>query len=376
MSVRVQNSVIVLVGIAAAWWLLSEAFGILGQVADVLAIFGFAWLLNLLLEPMVERLSRWFKQPFAWGLGYLSVLLVLTALSAPVAAQASELPAALPAAIEQTTRQIDGFLIWLREHRIAVPPSTTRVLESGELAQQIGPTILTWSLTLLSLGGQFLLVVGVAAAMSAGDDSLRSFARALLPARWTGEAQWLYDDVRRTYSAAIRGQLAIWALGMALSLGVMAAFQTPGWILWIGPLALIRLLPYLGGILGGGLTILILLLSLPWPASLVPVMLIVVGQNIMGYIVEPLLLGRVLSLSPGLVLFVVLVGWKLGGITGIAFGVPAVAVVQAIAERVLSRRDGPAQVAATAVAPAAPADEATMRPGGTARREPSASRLE
>lgn len=369
MTGRVQNSVFVLVGVAAAWWLLSQLFGLLGRFADVLAIFGFAWLLNLLLEPMVERLSRWFKAPFAWALGYLSVILVLAALSAPVATQASALPEALPAAIEQTTRQIDGFLIWLREHRLAVPANTARVLESGELAQQVGPTILSWSLTLLSLGGQFLLVVGVAAAMSAGDDSLRSIARALLPTRWTGEAQWLYDDVRRTYSAAIRGQLAIWALGMALSLGVMAAFQTPGWILWIGPLAVVRLLPYLGGILGGGLTVLILLLSLPWPFSLIPVTIVLVGQNVMGYIVEPVLLGRVLSLSPGLVLFVVLVGWKLGGITGIAFGVPAVAVVQAVAERVIRRREDRAS-------PPVPADDGAPRPAGAPPREAPVAPLE
>ncbi|NTU84225.1 MAG: AI-2E family transporter, partial [Chloroflexales bacterium] len=350
MSNRTQNSIVVLVGVAAAWWLLSQVFTLLDRFADVLAIFGFAWMLNLLLEPLVERLSRWFKGPFAWTLGYLSILLVLAALSAPVAAQASALPAALPAAVEQTTHQIDSFLGWLRTHRIAVPPTTTRFIENGELAQQVGPTMLSWSLSMLSVGGQFLLVVGVAAAMSAGDDSLRAIARALLPDRWTGEAQRLYKEVRRTYSAAIRGQLAIWAMGMALSLGVMAVFQTPGWILWIGPLALVRLLPYLGGILGAGLTVIILLLSLPWPASLLPVIIVIIGQNIMGYIVEPRLLGRVLSLSPGLVLFVVLVGWKLGGITGIAFGVPAVAVVQALAERVIRRRESapPTVVAAPA----------------------------
>ncbi|NJM08065.1 AI-2E family transporter [Candidatus Gracilibacteria bacterium] len=153
------------------------------------------------------------------------------------------------------------------------------------------------------------------------------------------EASWLYDDVERTYAAAIRGQLAIWALGMALSLGTMALFNTPNILIWIGPLALVRLLPYLGGILGGGLTIVILLLSLPWPLALLPALIVVVGQNIMGYIVEPRLLGRILRLSPGLVLFVVLIGWKLGGVTGIAFGVPAVAVMQAVAERLISRRD-------------------------------------
>lgn len=348
MQTRLQNTVVTLIGVAAGWWLLSELLRLLGQFADVLAIFGFAWMLNLLLEPMVEQLSRWIRRPVAWGLGYLTLLLVLTGLSAPLASQASALPASLPSVVEQTTRQIDGFLVWLREHNIAVPTSTERVIVSGEIAQQVGPTVLSWSLALLSVGGQFLLVVGVAAAMSAGDDSLRSIMRALVPDRWSQDAQWLYEDVRRTYSAGIRGQMAIWALGMALSLGVMALFQTPGMLLWVGPLALIRLLPYLGGILGGSLTVLILLLSLPWPQSILPAVLIIVGQNIMGYVVEPLLLGRVLSLSPGLVLFVVLVGWKLGGITGIAFGVPAVAVAQALAERVLNRRD------TTRVAPPAP----------------------
>jgi predicted PurR-regulated permease PerM len=356
---RVQHTVYILVGVAAAWWLLSQITGTLGLFADVLAIFGFAWMLNLLLEPMVDQIGPRIGRPAAWTLGYLLLLLFLALMSVPVAAQAAALPAALPSAIEQATRQIDSFLAWLRAHRIAVPPTTDRMLESGILAEQVGPTVLNWSVALLSIGGQFLLVVGVAAAMSAGDDSLRAIVKALLPERWSDDARWLYDDVRRTYSAAIRGQLAIWALGMALSLGVLILFQAPGWALWVGPLAVVRLLPYLGGILGGALTVLILLLSLPWPSSLVPVALLIVGQNVMGYVVEPRLLGRVLSLSPALVLFVVLVGWKLGGITGIAFGVPAVAVVQALAERALSRRERRAQVtAAPAAAPAPPAPPA------------------
>lgn len=363
---RLQNIVVVLVGIAAAWWLLSQAVGILSLFADVLAIFGFAWLLNLLLEPMVEQLSRYLRPPVAWGVGYLSILLALAALSAPLATQASALPAALPGAIDQASRQIDGFLAWLREHRVNVPPSAARMLETGALSEQIGPTVLAWSLALLSIGGQFLLVVGVAAAMSAGDDSLRALLSAALPARWADEASRLYDDVRRTYSAAIRGQLGIWLLGMALSLGVMALFQTPGMLLWVGPLALVRLLPYLGGILGGTLTVGILLLSLPWPNSLLPAILVIIGQNVMGYIVEPRLLGRVLSLSPGLVLFVVLVGWKLGGVTGIAFGVPAVAVVQAVAERLIARRPQPS------IAPAPPA--VAPPKGGPADDPPPAPR--
>jgi predicted PurR-regulated permease PerM len=142
----------------------------------------------------------------------------------------------------------------------------------------------------------------------------------------------IYGDIRRTYSAAIRGQLAIWLIGMVLSLTVLMAFQTPGLLLWMGPIALVRLMPYFGGFLGGGFTMAALLLSLPWPASLLPVIVVIVAQNIIGYLVEPRVLGRALQLSPALVLFAVLLGWKLGGVTGIVFCLPAVAVLQTLVE--------------------------------------------
>lgn len=336
---RIQQIVLILVGVAVSWWMLSQLLGLFREFANVLAIFGFAWMLNLLLEPMVEWLSRYIRRPVAWGLGYLCVLLALVALGAPLATQVSALPEALPSALEGATAQVDGFLVWLSQHSIAVPGSAERVLASGELAQQLGTTILSWSIALLSISGQTLLVIGVAAAMSTGDDSLRAIVRAMLPERWMNDVAWLYDDVRRTYSAGIRGHLTIWGLGMVLSLGTMGLFNTPNLLLWVGPLALIRIIPYLGGILGGALTGVILLVTLPWPLSLVPLAIVLIAQNLMGYIVEPLLLGRALRLSPGLVLFVVLAGWQVGGVAGIAFGLPAVAVVQAVAERVISRRE-------------------------------------
>lgn len=356
---RIQQIVFIIVGIAAGWWLLSQVIDLLRAFAGVLAIFGFAWMLNLLLEPMVEWLSLRVPRSLAWGLGYLCVLAALVALAAPLATQASTLPEALPGVLASATAQVDGFLGWLGRHSVAVPVSAQRVLESGELSQQIGSTVLNWSLALLSISGQTLLVIGVAAAMSAGDDPLRAIFRALLPEGWRNDIAWLYDDVRRTYSAGIRGHLTIWGLGMMLSLGTMAMFNVPNLLLWIGPLALIRIIPYLGGILGGALTAVILLVTLPWPLSLAPVLVVTIGQNVMGYVVEPRLLGRVLHLSPGLVLFVVLAGWQVGGVAGIAFGLPAVAVVQALVERIINRREQqrsaavPAAATATAAATAA-----------------------
>lgn len=329
---QARNVVTILVGIAAALWIASGVFEVLAIMADILALFGFAWLLNLLIEPFVDVLNRRLPRPWAWALGYLSVLLVLAAFTAPLAAQATTLPDTLPRAIQRATQQADDFLAWLRGRHIPVPFSVSHALESGVITEEVGPSLLSWSLALLNTGGQFLLVICIAAAMAAGDNTLRSLILAAMPTPWLKSASLIYDDVRRTYSAAIRGQLAVWSIGMALSLGTMAAFGTPGLLLWIGPIALVRLLPYLGGALGGTLTIAIILLTMPWPYALVPAFFVFVLQNIFGYIIEPRILGRALQLSPVLVLFAVLVGWKIGGITGIVFGVPAIAFVQTLAE--------------------------------------------
>lgn len=329
---QARNVATILVGIAAAWWIASSVLGALALLADVLTLFGFAWLLNLLIEPFVAVLSLRMARSWAWALGYLSVVLVIAALTAPLAAQATALPDALPNAIQSATSQTDHFLAWLRERHVPVPVSASRALESGVLTQDVGPLFLSWSLTLINAGGQFVLVICIAAAMAAGDDSLRRLILAAVPTPWLVGVAHIYDDVRRTYSAAIRAQLAVWSVGMALSMGIMAAFGTPGLLLWIGPIALIRVLPYLGGALGGALTMAIMLLTMPWPSSLVPVTILFLLQNIIGYVLEPRVLGRALQLSPALVLFAVLVGWKIGGITGIVFGVPAIALVQTLAE--------------------------------------------
>ena len=207
---RTRNVVTVLVGIAAAFWIASGIFQVLGMLSDVLAIVGFAWLLNLLLEPLVDWLGRRLPRTYALILGYLSVLLVLVALAAPLAAQATSLPDALPGAIQTSTQQTDNLLAWLRERHVPVPISLSRALENGVIAQQTGPILLGLSLALLNTGGQFLLVVCMAAAMSAGDSSLRNLLLLAMPDSWLANVEQIYDDMRRTYSAAIRGQLAVW----------------------------------------------------------------------------------------------------------------------------------------------------------------------
>lgn len=329
---QTRNVVTILVGIAAAWWIASGVLQVFTMFADVFTLFGFAWLLNLLLQPLVERLSNKIPRVIAWTCGYVSVLFVLAILTAPLAAQATTLPETLPVAIQSATKQADSFLIWLRSRQVPVPSSIMNALQNDSIAAEIAPTLLSWSLTLINMGGQFILVIVIAASMTAGDDSLRHIVLATVPDNWLASAGKFYDDVRNTYSAAIRGQLIVWAMGMLLSIGTMTFFGTPGLLLWIGPIALVRLLPYIGGLLGGSLTIIIMLLTMPWPDVLAPVLIFFLLQNIIGYVVEPRVLGRALQLSPALVLFAVLVGWKLGGITGIVFGVPAIALIQTLAE--------------------------------------------
>ncbi|MBV9788831.1 MAG: hypothetical protein JOZ51_11690, partial [Chloroflexi bacterium] len=56
--ISVPRYLIVLISIIAALWLVEQVFQLLYRIADILLVFGLAWLLKLLLDPLIRRLER------------------------------------------------------------------------------------------------------------------------------------------------------------------------------------------------------------------------------------------------------------------------------------------------------------------------------
>src|SRR6202034_2888725 len=86
--------------------------------------------------------------------------------------------------------------------------------------------------------------------------------------------------------------------------------------LWV---ALVDLLPLVGGLLAGVPTVLIALLHSP-AAGIVALIVFLVYQQIENHVLNPVVMSRTVRMNPLWVLLSVLVGAKLGGQIGSALG--------------------------------------------------------
>jgi predicted PurR-regulated permease PerM len=101
---------------------------------------------------------------------------------------------------------------------------------------------------------------------------------------------------------------------------------------------LTNMIPYFGPFLGGIPSILIIFLAVSPKQALAFLILIVVLQQFDGNILGPYILGDKTGLRPIWIIFAISVGGWLGGVVGMFFGVPCVAVISYILDDVVEKR--------------------------------------
>lgn len=113
-----------------------------------------------------------------------------------------------------------------------------------------------------------------------------------------------------------------------LLLGVPFAIVLAVWV------ALVDLLPLVGGLLAGIPTVLFALLH-SVTAGIVAAVVFIVYQQIENHILNPLVMSRAVKLNPLWVLIAVLVGAHLFGFIGALIGIPAAATIQVVGGEII-----------------------------------------
>jgi AI-2 transport protein TqsA len=151
------------------------------------------------------------------------------------------------------------------------------------------------------------------------------------------------EDVIQRINAAITQYIVVKTcmglLAGVLTAAVLLAFGVDYALLW-GILAfLFNYIPYLGSIVASVLPVLLSLVQFEDPLVTLCILgLLLLVQNLIGYLIEPRLAGRRLDLSP-LVIIVSLAFWgSLWGIIGMILAVPLVVVIKTILEHMLPTR--------------------------------------
>lgn len=316
--------------------------------APVLLTFVVAGIVALVINPLVELLQRT-RMPRGLAIavvfvGFFAVLAgVIAVLIRPITNQVVAFQDDLPALIDSANASLATLQTWLGQHgigiQIAAPGETAlHTLQTSVLRGSGDVVSFTRDLvtTIAEAGFALILLLVITIYMLIYGNQIGSLARQLMPPGDGSRDDDYPTQVQRAVSGYVRAQLTFSAImglsaGIALWLfGVFDIFPSGRtYAVFFGVFyGLMELVPYLGPVLGATPPILVALLQGDPLTALWLLILFVVLQQLEGHIVAPQIFGHHLRINPLLVIFALLVGAHLYGITGALISLPIAAIIR------------------------------------------------
>jgi predicted PurR-regulated permease PerM len=188
------------------------------------------------------------------------------------------------------------------------------------------------SVTTSLLSGLIIFVIGPVMAFYLLVDlpRLERGAMALIPPGRREEIRGLMDRVGQAVGGFFRGQLLVALfVGVASSIGLWL-IGLPFWLL-VGMVAgVFNLVPLVGPFIGGGLAVIIALLSGEPLKAVWAALVLLIVQQIDNHLISPNVMSRTVQLHPVVVILALLVGASFAGLFGMLIIVPLVAVAKII----------------------------------------------
>ena len=310
--------------------------------------FFVAFALAYLLDPLVDRMENW-KLSRTLSVVSLMTVFFATILGAGVLVfpmlqvQAENLARNLPKYIEV----VQNWLRPILEKVAGLDQAKIQDLLNEGMARfgELPLKVLTFVSSFLwdSLSNLFdmilmaanLVIIPVAMFYLLRDfDKINAKILALIPPRLKGTIVDTISEVDRVLANFVRGQLMVAVLmGALYSIGLYM-IGTP-MSFFIGFLAgFANLVPYLGIVVGFlPAAVLTYLQVQEWLPIIWVMGVFGVVQMLEGVIITPRIVGNNIGLHPVAVIFAVLLGGELFGLTGIILGVPAAAVLNVLIRR-------------------------------------------
>ncbi|MDQ3821990.1 MAG: AI-2E family transporter [Actinomycetota bacterium] len=309
--------------------------------------------LALALNPAVE----WFQRRGVRGRGLAAALTYLLTASAltmigsllipTLVEQVNQFVESIPRYIEDLTRGRGrlGFLerdyqIVDRVREAVQEGGAARVLGVSGTALAITKSIVTAIVALVTITFMtfFMLLEGPAWVE-------RFFT--LLPEESRERWRSVGRDIYRTVGGYVTGNLLISLIAGVVSTLVLLILDVPYAVALGLVVALLDLIPLAGATLAAIIVSTVAILEDPFPAGVVVVIFFVVYQQLENHVLQPLVYGRTVELSPLAVLIAVLIGAELAGVLGALAAIPVAGTIQVILrDQMRARRERPPEPAA------------------------------
>ncbi len=393
---RWTRVLIILLVIIASIYLLEKAWQLIGTLQDIILLFTLALLVTFILHPLVEWLRehpiphllialirhRWredvadllegIRLPHGVAvtvvyLGLLVVIILIGVLLIPViVTQLSQLGANLPQYIARLPDLVEALQKELTRHNVDVELTTIyRPEELTTRAESLGRTIIQNALVIAtgvaSTVVNVLLILALSFYMALDGERIVGQSPNLIPSAYYEDAVFVIRRMGRILGGLIRGYLVV---SLLYALGTMFIMLIAGlnFVLLIGIISgLLTPVPIIGAPVAIILPVTIALVQKPgW--TLWILLLLIFYQQVLLHFLLPKIISEAADLPVLLILGTMLAGFALFGFWGFLFGIPAAAVLYAIAlslqDRLKKRQAeelGVSPTAATAEAAASPA---------------------
>jgi len=366
-------------------------------VAAVIPPFGAAFVISLLLDPIVDRIERRGIHRViavtAVFITFVAALVIISIVALPViVSQASSLASNTSAFVANLTTTVNSFLshdhpFWsLHLHRTAPGkwaiiwharkiwtlnlPKNFDVL-SQQVINQIGAFIQKsfGDITVVLVGSvstlfDLLITFILTFYLLVDIDKIRARFYFLTPEKYRKRVSEIGQDVGQVFADYLRGLLVVCLLyGLSTTLLLYALAYLPDlghpalaqYALLIGASAgVLYAIPYIGSITVGIVTFLVALAAGDFGFAAIAVLATLVLNQTFDNVIAPRIVGGGLGLNPVLVILSLSLGGALFGFWGLLFSVPIAGSVQVVLFRLipkLTQPTPPAFLAAHGVPP-------------------------
>jgi predicted PurR-regulated permease PerM len=343
------RTVLSILGIVLAVALALQVIWLARQVLSWILISIF---LALALNPAVE----WFmrrgvrSRGLAAGLTYLVSLSVLTMLGAlfipTIVDNVNEFVDKIPQYVDDLTRGKGRLGFLERDYQVvekvreAVSEGgATRILGVSGTALAVTKSIVTAIVAIVTITFMtfFMLLEGPA--------WVERFL-GLLPEGSRERWRSVGNEIYRTVGGYVTGNLLISVIAGFTTTVVLLILDVPFAFALGLVVAILDLIPLAGATLAAIIVSTVAILEDPFPAGVVVILFFIVYQQLENHVLQPLVYGRTVQLSPLAVLIAVLIGAELAGILGALGAIPVAGTIQVLLRDQLRVRRERAQPAA------------------------------
>jgi predicted PurR-regulated permease PerM len=324
---------VVAAGAFLVWSVLS------GALSAILLLFT-AVLFAAGLRPIVDRMSKRMPYGAAVGLAFLVVTVSIAAIGVlllqPLGAELVRLVQSLPGYAKSLQDQLTLVQRHFENDQTARQLAGALAGSAGGAASTIGLHLLGGTAFVAAAIGNVLLIILLAVGWMLSSDDLERFVLSLMPA--TARTDWhgVFAEIGGRLSAYVQGIVINGAVVGVVMGGSLALLGAPYALLLGFVAAIFQAIPMVGAVISGPIIILVVLATSGWTKMLIALAIFTVVQILDQNVLSPIIFGQRVQLSFLLIILSTIVGGTLLGIGGAFLAVPAAAVLQVLAVRIIA----------------------------------------